>query len=148
MCWWRRVYFNCRHEDTDVTPPQPILACEWAILIGSIEDPVYCGPRTREKTTPNVWKDAIIRDRPCSPCQQIQLRRRLDEEWHSFMRSYIGVFTLSEMEWYVKSRRDMFDCNHYGFWQELQATYINNCRGDIKAKCTYESGEDEAQGSA
>ncbi|KAI1458873.1 hypothetical protein F4805DRAFT_105786 [Annulohypoxylon moriforme] len=132
MCCWRRVYFNCHHEDANVTPPRAVKPCPWAILRGSLACPVYCLPEGRDFTLQYNFQDAVIRDRPCLPCQELQLRRRLDEEWHSFSRANLWKSSDKAMTEYIMSRQEMFNNNHFEYWEELQRAFIDSCRRDVE----------------
>ncbi|KAI1206935.1 uncharacterized protein F4807DRAFT_437723 [Annulohypoxylon truncatum] len=141
MCLWRRVYFSCRHEDANVTPPRPVKPCPWAILRGSLAFPVYCPAEKRGLSVRFNFQDAVIRDRPCIPCQEMQLKRRLDEEWHAFSREFLWKSSEKEMVCYVTSRQEMFTNNHFEFWEELQALFIDKCKYEMRDK-PYMYGEE------
>ncbi|KAI0139417.1 hypothetical protein F4776DRAFT_616082 [Hypoxylon sp. NC0597] len=134
MCWWRRIYFTCRHEDMDVTPPRPIKPCLFAIWTGSAQQPNYCREGTRERTDRNNWEDAIWHDRPCIMCEKRQLKQHLDENWHSFMRRNFRRLTEPEMTFFQENRDRIFEENYYWDWSELHANFIDDVRQDIQTK--------------
>ncbi|KAI1473312.1 hypothetical protein K445DRAFT_321991 [Daldinia sp. EC12] len=133
MCWWRRVYFTCRHEDQDVTPPRPIKPCDNAIRTGSADYPNYCSEGSRQKTRRNAWTDAIFRERPCIPCEKREERQRLDQEWNSFMHQTMRTLTVPEVAFYQEQREQIFD-SYYWYWSDMQRDLINSCREDIQMK--------------
>ncbi|OTA98309.1 hypothetical protein M426DRAFT_17540 [Hypoxylon sp. CI-4A] len=115
MCWFRRIYFSCRHEDMNVTPPRPIKPCENALRTGTPQRPKYCHTSGLERTRRNDWANAIVRERPCIPCEQRQIRARLDQDWQSFMRQNLRRLAQVEVTHYEETRRRIFD-NYYLDW--------------------------------
>ncbi|KAI1450095.1 hypothetical protein F5Y02DRAFT_172484 [Annulohypoxylon stygium] len=134
MCMWRRVYFSCQHEDGNVTPPRAIKPCPWAILRGSVLNPLYCPEGKRALSVPFNFQDAVVRDHPCIPCQEMQVKKRLDEEWHAYAREHLWKASDREMVGYVTARQEMFAANHFTFWPELQTLFMTRARQEMKDK--------------
>ncbi|KAI1415434.1 hypothetical protein F5Y13DRAFT_187542 [Hypoxylon sp. FL1857] len=121
----------------DVTPPRPMKACYFAVRAGRPRRPNYCRPDFCELTRRNSWSDAAWHDRPCAPCERRELKQRLDEDWHSFLRRNFRRLTEPEITFYQNQREQIFE-NYYWDWGQLHANIMNNIRQDIQAK--YGSG--------
>ncbi|KAI1776254.1 hypothetical protein F4818DRAFT_440620 [Hypoxylon cercidicola] len=151
MCWIRRVYFSCGHEDINVTPPRPIAPCWQAILRGSVANPIRCAPAYCKRRSPNDKDEDIRRDRPCVRCEQKELRESLDKEWGEFVKNNAATTTTSEMLFYMEERDKIFEDvdNHYWDWDQLQGILLEKCKEDIKAKHgSVGGGEQEAPASS
>ncbi|KAI0007703.1 hypothetical protein F4779DRAFT_619303 [Xylariaceae sp. FL0662B] len=129
MCKIRRVYFSCGHEDTDVTPPGSILACENAVATGN-----YCPEESMGRTAHNAWYDAVRRDRPCIPCERRQIREQLDRQWRQFVRDMRADFAPpTGIAYYQEQRRRMIDSAYYLDWEMLQDRLIRHYQESSQA---------------
>ncbi|KAI0166938.1 hypothetical protein GGR52DRAFT_584795 [Hypoxylon sp. FL1284] len=138
MCLIRRIYFSCKHEDRNVTPPRPMTPCILAHLKGSFESPHYC-PLTDPKCVMSKNKeDDIYRDWPCVRCEEKELKRKLDKVWNDFVVENIPKVSVSEMFFYMTERDKIFDRKiHHRNWEMMQDTLIGICKWDIEEKYGY-----------
>ncbi|KAI1376548.1 hypothetical protein F4677DRAFT_445345 [Hypoxylon crocopeplum] len=134
MCWWRRVFFTCGHEDADVTPPRSVKPCDNAIRTGSIQEPNYCSETGRVRTPRRDSEGAEWRERPCIPCEKRRLREDLDGEWNAFVGESIYILTEPEMTSYIERRDEIFDLAYYWDWAELHTKFLDTCKEDVENK--------------
>ncbi|KAI0884288.1 uncharacterized protein GGS22DRAFT_21581 [Annulohypoxylon maeteangense] len=131
MCLWRRVYFNCYHENLNVTVPRPVKACPLAVSRGSELLPVYCHPQGRDFTATYDFTDAVMLTIPCIPCEERQARQRVDAQWHEFRTAELWNVSPKAMVRYITRRQELFNNNYFGNWEQLQAAYIFECRQEL-----------------
>ncbi|KAI1761416.1 hypothetical protein GGR53DRAFT_469327 [Hypoxylon sp. FL1150] len=134
MCYIRRIYFSCFHEDMNVTPPRPLTPCNLAIWKGSKSSPFFCISSFYGRRSVRNADENIIRDRPCPQCHEEELRLALDQEWHEFLRKNVKRTTTPDMLFYMEKRDRIFDNNYYLEWEQLHRNLVKKCLDDIKAK--------------
>ncbi|KAI0381381.1 hypothetical protein F5Y04DRAFT_81231 [Hypomontagnella monticulosa] len=70
MCLRRRVYFQCLHEDNDVTPPRQLLYCGKAQSQDDTGDPAPCAAAdTLPYTKTYDFSNAVMRAQECEACK-------------------------------------------------------------------------------
>ncbi|KAI1075899.1 hypothetical protein F5B20DRAFT_594685 [Whalleya microplaca] len=130
MCWLRRVYFSCKHEDKDVTPPRSIKRCEKAASKN-----FYCADYHMRRTKRGAKEDAIIRDWPCENCKTKQLRDELDKKWEEVLDFLMDLSVDEvEIELYEDERDEMFSTFDDRDWDVQHGAFIEACLETIRER--------------